>query len=652
MARRGGWRTATIACLGAACLALGAACAPRPAFGDARVVGVEDLDPRGPWRIERLDLEGVGFVRSWLLRSGFATRPRPWWAFWRPREEFVPAYFAEDVERVARELEADGYYDARVAGEVEILREPPATGPPAAAGDDAKGRAPDARDAEPGLVEARIRVELGEATDLCSLLVDLGSEQVPPADGAELLRRLPLRVGERFRQADYQGSAARLGEYFSENGHPAPEVQRAARVDVARRCAGVSYRVSPGPQGVFGATQIDGLGALREALVTRELAYRPGERFDSRRLRETERRLRGLRVFSLVRLEHGSVDGEGRVPIQVRLEPGPSREVRLGVGYSTEDGVRGLVSWWNYNLFGGAEQLGLTTRLSQVTRFVSATYVQPHFPGLRNRSLLTFNLGQDDESTYLLDYSRVVPQVDWRATPDVAGSLFLRSEYDSLSGVSDPTRAALREYQSSGFTVSLGSSVRWTRVDDVLDPRRGVVLGLSAELAGGPLLDADVSFFRLIGSARAYTPLVGDLTLATRLTLGAIPPYDGQVEIPLWDRFYAGGSGIYPVRGYGRRRIGPITGSNDPLGGRSMAIGSLELRHPVWGPLLGVAFVDAGDIELSAWTLDPRNVQTGVGFGLRANSPVGPLEIDLGFGLDRPRGDSLVQVAFSIGPEF
>ena len=106
------------------------------------------------------------------------------------------------------------------------------------------------------------------------------------------------------------------------------------------------------------------------------------------------------------------------------------------------------------------------------------------------------------------------------------------------------------------------------------------------------------------------------------------------------------------MRGYGRRRVGPITASNDPLGGRSLTTGSLEARYPIYGPVLGVVFVDAGDVELSAWQLAPSRIQTGVGFGARANSPVGPIEIDLGFGLDRARGDSLVQVGFSIGPEF
>jgi outer membrane translocation and assembly module TamA len=144
----------------------------------------------------------------------------------------------------------------------------------------------------------------------------------------------------------------------------------------------------------------------------------------------------------------------------------------------------------------------------------------------------------------------------------------------------------------------------------------------------------------------------GDLVLASRLSAGTIVPYGGTRQIQFWDRFYAGGTGINPVRGYARRRVGPLSGSNDPIGGRSVVVGTMELRYPLFGPLQGVAFVDAGDVELSAWQLQPQNIQTGVGFGVRANSPVGPVELDLGFGLNHRGGDSLLQVAFTIGPNF
>jgi outer membrane translocation and assembly module TamA len=173
-------------------------------------------------------------------------------------------------------------------------------------------------------------------------------------------------------------------------------------------------------------------------------------------------------------------------------------------------------------------------------------------------------------------------------------------------------------------------------------------LGLAVEVAGGPL-GADFNYFRLVGQAAYYQPLVGDLSLAVALRGGSVVPFDGTPQIPLWARFYAGGSSAFPVRGYARRRVGPLSGSNDPIGGRSVLVGTTELLYPIFGPVLGVVFVDAGDVELPAWTFRPKNVQTGVGVGARAVTPVGPVELDFGFGLDPPQGDSIFQVMFTIG---
>ena len=92
-----------------------------------------------------------------------------------------------------------------------------------------------------------------------------------------------------------------------------------------------------------------------------------------------------------------------------------------------------------------------------------------------------------------------------------------------------------------------------------------------------------------------YYPVYGDLVISTRLAGGTIVPYGSTHQIQFWDRFYAGGTGINPVRGYGRRRVGPLSDSDDPIGGRSVVVGSLEFRHPIFGPVQGIAFVDAGD---------------------------------------------------------
>ncbi len=119
--------------------------------------------------------------------------------------------------------------------------------------------------------------------------------------------------------------------------------------------------------------------------------------------------------------------------------------------------------------------------------------------------------------------------------------------------------------------------------------------------------------------------------------------------MPLFERFYAGGSGS--VRGYERRHVGPLAGG-DPIGGRTLVETSAELRRAIAGKLGGALFVDAGQVGLADDRLPVDDLAVGVGFGLRYGSPVGPIRVDLGFPLDRPRGDAPWQVHVSLGRAF
>jgi outer membrane protein assembly factor BamA len=68
-----------------------------------------------------------------------------------------------------------------------------------------------------------------------------------------------------------------------------------------------------------------------------------------------------------------------------------------------------------------------------------------------------------------------------------------------------------------------------------------------------------------------------------------------------------------------------------PLGGTTLALGSVELRVPVWGPVLVAAFVDGA--ILGEKSLSEIGNGTGAitpGFGVRYLSPVGPVRVDLG----------------------
>lgn len=206
-------------------------------------------------------------------------------------------------------------------------------------------------------------------------------------------------------------------------------------------------------------------------------------------------------------------------------------------------------------------------------------------------------------------------------------------------------------------------SVSYDRTSSLPGALRGYRLRTNAAWAS-PALLSDDRYLNLLGEAIGYISLNPNWVLAGRLQAGGFVSGAEAVRegtLPPERRFYGGGPNS--VRGFPINGLGPQTyvmreedydrvvndggGSLSdvpvrayPLGGTQVVIGSLELRGP--SPVLSqfarlAAFVDVGQV----WTdgLDERgtlglaggNLVVTPGFGLRINTPVGPIRADVAY---------------------
>jgi outer membrane protein assembly complex protein YaeT len=577
------------------------------------------------------------------------TKPRPWFALWRQYPDFDPIAFRVDIDRVQRVLQNRGYFEARVLHDIVLP-------------------------AEGSAVTAVLWIEEGPPVHVGHVDVDFAGEPLAPEERAQLVATLPIAEGQIFTQEAYDAGLANIRGYYRQNGFARVVVTKQAQIDLGEHVAHVFYRVLSGPPSVFGDVEVSGNKNVSEDVIRREIAFRRGEPFRQSRLDDTRDQLAGLNLFSSIRLDEDE-GADPEVDYDLRLTELPPREIRLGVGYDTEEQVRGLASWRHYNFLGGARQLGFAARASFISRTLLADFLQPHYPIHSMRSRLLFAETQDDEDAYTLLRTRVTPRLEWQPTRRFTAYVFHRSEFDSLSDVSPAIKKLLGDDVAPGDALlsGLGLGFDWIRTDDLFDPTRGAILKVGIEPVGG-VLGGDVSFVRLVGEWRAYHLLVGKLLGSVRLRLGAEDPTSGSHEIPLYERFYAGG--INSVRGYGRWRVGPLASElaeaerkklraegkripeslkdvdDEPVGGRTLVETSIELRHPITDSISGVVFFDGGQVSLDSYDFAFDDLQYGTGIGARVRTPIGPLGLDLGFPLDPPEGDPVWQVHVSLGAPF
>jgi outer membrane protein insertion porin family/translocation and assembly module TamA len=587
---------------------------------------VEDLDPENKWATAKLVIEGNSHFSTTQLRGEMVTTTRSWYIPWRARPQFDSVAFRTDIERLQRFYRAQGYYAAQVTYELEVEK-------------------------DSQLVTARISIEEGEPVIVSRVVLDVIDEPPLTASMEETLRsKLVLAEGGIFTEEHYQEAEAQIKAFLLDLHRGRAKVERKATVILEQHQADVQYAVEAGPVTVFGDTTIEGTKQVDPKLVARELKYQPGEVFSATAVNDSRKNILNLDLFSSVRFIQEDSPGEPRIiPMRVQVTEKPFREWEAGIGFGTEDEVRGQVRWRHNNWLGDGRRLDVQVRASSLVRNIDVSFVQPHALGPANRFTLTFRPQQLDEPGYLLNMTRLQPRFERDFTPQLSGFLGYRLEYDQLNDVTDATARVLREFQRKGALSGISSGFVWNTVDDPLNATRGGLLSFTAEQVGGAL-GGDFELVKFFGEARGYYLIAPKTVLASRLRLGFADPSGKSKEIPLFERFFAGG--ISSVRGYGRHRLGLISDSDDPVGGRSLLEGSLEVRRQLTEQIGGTLFLDYGQVSLKSFDVPVDDLKFAAGFGVLYTTPIGPLLLALGFPFDPPHGDQPWQVHFSIGQFF
>ena len=217
--------------------------------------------------------------------------------------------------------------------------------------------------------------------------------------------------------------------------------------------------------------------------------------------------------------------------------------------------------------------------------------------------------------------------------------------------------------------------------DSPIRPHSGVYLGNSLQVAGG-IFGGDARDVRIQPEVRTYIPLGKHVTFATRGSLGflfnfnyaqswqselegsdgklgaaGLAQLQGDVERMYFRGFFSGGPNTnrgFPLFGVSPYGVVPFlnpatageqvvlncvpssAGYNPkacfiPVGGATLWELSNELRFQVAGPFALATFCDMGDVSPNQADIRLTHLHLSCGGGLRYDTPVGPIRIDVGY---------------------
>lgn len=485
--------------------------------------------------------------------------------------------------------------------------------------------------------EVLVDVETGPASRIASVDIYTNGAVAKDSVTVQALRQAwALPVGERFTQAGWDRAKGEAVRRLSAQRYPAARIGNSlADVDPSTHEVRLSLEIDSGVAVTLGPVVIEGAERYDTAPTLNLLGIsgiKPGAEYRLSDVQDAQRRLMETGWYESVFVSVEPSETGADSPVRVQLREAKRQRLVLGVGGSRDNGPRLTLEHRHWRLPGVGGELLSQGELEQDERHWSEQWrSRPNAQGWRWVTQWDWERTDTDELQIIGNSLRVGQSQDlgtWQR------SLFVQANRDrSVEGGVTQRDSAL------------SANYAWTRrrFDQEPYPNQGHAFG--AELGAGTTLgDTRHPFVKLRTRWLGYWPLGAQGRIAVRADAGAVWAAP-SAEVPATERFLLGGDSS--VRGYAPRSIGVANSAGTVNPGRYQAAGGVEWQRPLgWGDGRSwehTLFVDAGAVADKPTDL---RAHWGVGTGVRFNSPVGPLQADLAYGVTPRRWRLHLRVGF------
>ncbi len=543
---------------------------------------------------------------AWIFNAGF----------------FKEEVLTEDMERIQAFYEKNGYIDAKAAYTVEKLNR--------------------------GLVNVDVTVEegkryyVGDVTLTGNLIVSSAEIDAGMKD---------IKKGRIFSKARLADDVANVRSLYFDKGYIFAKINESTSLNPENGQVDIKMDIQEGGIAYINKIQVQGNTQTRDIVIRRELRMYPGDQFDGVKLRRSKERLNNLGYFEDVNFDIQDTDVQDQKDLMVEVKEAKTGSFSFGGGYSTVDSLLGFVEveqknfdFANWPTFtGGGQRISMRAEVGSTKNNETLSFTEPwmfDYPISGGFDIYRMQHQRATDTGYAYDQTRT--GIKLRAGKELSDYLstagYYRLENINISNMETGVSSDLQAEVGKNTVSSVGGSLTNDHRDSTISPTKGWIGTVSSDVAGGPF-GGDKDFYRLETNASYYVPLKYNSVIELSGRAGIVDAYGNSKKVPIFERYFAGGA--QSIRGYSERGVGPVdANTNDPIGGESLLLGTVEYTIPLVEVIKLALFFDTGSVAAKYGDIFSDKIYSGYGMGFRVKTPIGPMKLDYGIPLDKEPGEA------------
>lgn len=476
--------------------------------------------------------------------------------------------------------------------------------------------------------------------------------------GDELMKAAKLKSGEIYSPQAVRADVKTIQDMYGSRGYI--DFQAGANtIPGPNHTVDIAFTLDEGAQSYVERINISGNTRTKDKVIRRELAIAPGDVYNTVRVDASKGRLNNLNYFSKVEAYPSETLIPGRKDLNVLVEEKRTGSFNFGAGFSSIENLLGFaeITQGNFDLLrwpyftGGGQKFRMRVQYGTQRRDFVIALTEPYFLD-REISLggeiffreASFTSNVYNEKRYGFDINSRK-----RFTQFISGTLGYRLDNATIFNVDNDASQYIKDQEGTLLESRVYTALRYDSRDSVFLTRKGTVVNAAAYLSGG-FLGGDVSIYGFDLEATQYFLLPWDTILTIIGEAATVQNWNGNTNIPLYDRLYLGGANN--LRGFDFRDVGPKDDRGENIGGTTLWRLTAEYTFPIVEKVRGAVFYDVGQVGAD-FSYFGGGVNSDVGIGVRLDLPIGPVRLDYGIPITSDQyNDSSGKFQFNIGYQF